>query len=56
MISPICLNAWCFEPDGEFNATKGRAMIAGYESVRPLIDARSRRCRSWRAARPCVSC
>jgi homoserine kinase type II len=32
----ICLNAWCFEPDWSFNATKGRAMIAGYQSVRPL--------------------
>ena len=32
----ICLNAWCFETDGSFNATKGRAMIAGYQSVRPL--------------------
>jgi homoserine kinase type II len=32
----ICLNAWCFEPDGSFNITKGRAMIAGYQSVRRL--------------------
>jgi homoserine kinase type II len=32
----ICLNAWCFEPDGSFNVTKGRAMIAGYQAVRPL--------------------
>ena len=32
----ICLNAWCFEPDGSFNLTKGRAMIAGYEKVRRL--------------------
>jgi homoserine kinase type II len=32
----ICLNAWCFEQDGAFNATKGRALIAGYQSVRPL--------------------
>ena len=32
----ICLNAWCFEPDNSFNVTKGRAMIAGYERVRPL--------------------
>ena len=32
----ISLNAWCFEPSGEYNLTKGRAMIAGYESVRPL--------------------
>jgi homoserine kinase type II len=32
----ICLNAWCFEPDKSFNATKGRALLQGYESVRPL--------------------
>jgi homoserine kinase type II len=35
----ICLNAWCFEPDGAFNHTKGRAMIAGYQSVRRLEPA-----------------
>ena len=33
----ICLNAWCFESDGSFNITKGRAMIAGYQKIRPLI-------------------
>ena len=32
----ICLNAWCFETDGSFNLTKGRAMLAGYQSVRRL--------------------
>jgi homoserine kinase type II len=32
----ICLNAWCFETDGSFNLTKGRAMLAGYQAVRPL--------------------
>ena len=32
----ICLNAWCFEPDKSFNATKGRGLLQGYESVRPL--------------------
>lgn len=32
----ICLNAWCFEADGSFNATKARAMLAGYKSHRPL--------------------
>jgi homoserine kinase type II len=32
----ICLNAWCFEPDKSFNATKGRALLQGYERVRPL--------------------
>ena len=32
----ICLNAWCFEPDGSFNATKARLMLASYRAVRPL--------------------
>jgi homoserine kinase type II len=32
----ICINAWCFEPDHQFNATKARAMVLGYASVRPL--------------------
>ena len=32
----ICLNAWCFEPDNSFNATKARALLQGYEKVRPL--------------------
>src|SRR5262249_4877173 len=35
----ICLNAWCFETDGSFNATKGRALLQGYEKVRPLEAA-----------------
>nr|WP_321986049.1 homoserine kinase [uncultured Lichenicoccus sp.] len=35
----VCLNAWCFEPGWEFNVTKARALVAGYESVRPLLDA-----------------
>lgn len=35
----ICLNAWCFEPDHAYNATKGRALLAGYRAVRPLSDA-----------------
>jgi homoserine kinase type II len=32
----VTLNAWCFESDGAFNLTNGRALIAGYESQRPL--------------------
>jgi homoserine kinase type II len=32
----ICLNAWCFEPDGSYNVTKGRALLSGYAAVRPL--------------------
>ena len=34
-----CLNAWCFEKDNSFNLTKGRALLAGYQSVRPLEPA-----------------
>jgi homoserine kinase type II len=32
----ICLNAWCFEVDGSFNVTKGRALLSGYNNVRKL--------------------
>ncbi|MBI4966535.1 MAG: homoserine kinase [Rhodospirillales bacterium] len=32
----VCLNAWCFEPDLAFNATKARQLIGGYQRVRPL--------------------
>ena len=32
----ICLNAWCFEPDFSYNATKGRALLSAYQSLRPL--------------------
>lgn len=32
----ICLNAWCYEPNGEFNITKSQQLIAGYQQHRPL--------------------
>ncbi len=32
----ICLNAWCFEPDGAFNITKARQMLAAYRALRPF--------------------
>lgn len=36
----VMLNAWCFEPNGrEFDVTKGAALLAGYQSVRPLEPA-----------------
>jgi len=35
----VALNAWCFEPNYAFNVTKGRALIAGYQSVRPVKTA-----------------
>jgi homoserine kinase type II len=35
----ICLNAWCFEADGSYNITKGRALLNGYRRGRPLSAA-----------------
>lgn len=35
----ICLNAWCFEIDGSFNVTKGKALLSSYNAVRPLSAA-----------------
>ncbi|KXG87950.1 homoserine kinase [Agrobacterium bohemicum] len=35
----ICLNAWCFEKDGSYNVTKGKALLEGYQSVRPMSGA-----------------
>ena len=34
----ICLNAWCFESDNSFNATKARALLQAYDRVRSLGD------------------
>jgi homoserine kinase type II len=30
----VCLNAWCFEPDGSFNVTKARLLLSSYRKVR----------------------
>jgi homoserine kinase type II len=35
----ICLNAWCFEPGGDFNITKANRLLSSYEAVRPLTAA-----------------
>ncbi len=35
----VCLNAWCFEPDGQFDPARSRALIAGYDGVRTLEAA-----------------
>ncbi len=35
----VCLNAWCFEADDAFNATKARRMLQAYRRVRPLSEA-----------------
>ncbi len=33
-----CLNAWCFESNGQFNATKSMGLLKGYNSARPLSE------------------
>ena len=35
----ICLNAWCFEPDGSFNVTKARRLLTAYRRTRPFSGA-----------------
>ncbi|MCC9620746.1 homoserine kinase [Thalassospira sp. MA62] len=35
----ICMNAWCFEPDGSFNVTKAKNLLASYRRERSLSDA-----------------
>ncbi len=32
----VCLNAWCFDASHQFDFTKARALVQGYESFRPL--------------------
>jgi homoserine kinase type II len=32
----VCLNAWCFEREGEFNITKARRLITAYREVREI--------------------
>jgi len=34
----VCLNAWCFEPDGSFNITKARRLLNAYRKVRAFSD------------------
>lgn len=34
----VCMNSWCFEPNLQFNVTKARAVLAGYQRIRPLTD------------------
>jgi homoserine kinase type II len=32
----VCLNAWCFEPGGDFNVTKAKLLVGNYRAARPL--------------------
>jgi homoserine kinase type II len=34
----VCLNAWCFDTNSAFEPQKGRALLQGYDEVRPLTD------------------
>jgi homoserine kinase type II len=35
----VCLNSWCFEPDGAYNLSKGRALLSCYQAIRPFSVA-----------------
>jgi homoserine kinase type II len=35
----VMVNSWCFEGDGAYNATKGRALIAAYRAARTMTEA-----------------
>ncbi len=35
----VCLNAWCFEPDFQFNVTKARALLRAYAGTRALSSS-----------------
>ena len=35
----ICLNAWCFEPEGDFNVTKARNLLSAYRQRRAFSEA-----------------
>jgi homoserine kinase type II len=35
----VLLNSWCFESDGAYNITKGKAAIAGYRAMRAMSPA-----------------
>jgi homoserine kinase type II len=35
----VLLNSWCFEPDGAYNITKGKAAIAAYRAGRAMSPA-----------------
>lgn len=34
----ICMNAWCFEANGEFNVTKAQLLLSNYHAVRPITS------------------
>lgn len=34
----ICLNAWCFENNNEFNVTKARTLLSSYDQVRKISE------------------
>ncbi len=38
----IMLNSWCFEVDGSYNITKGKALLSAYRSVRPVSEAEAK--------------
>ncbi|MFN0218748.1 MAG: homoserine kinase [Hyphomicrobium sp.] len=35
----VCLNAWCFSAEHDYDTEKGKALLDGYQSLRPLSEA-----------------
>lgn len=35
----VCLNAWCFDANGEFIAENAKSLLRGYQDTRPLTPA-----------------
>ncbi|MAI49345.1 MAG: homoserine kinase [Rhodospirillaceae bacterium] len=35
----VCINAWCFSPDGSFLAQNARSLLKGYQDTRQLLPA-----------------
>ena len=38
----IMLNSWCFEVDGSYNITKGKALLSAYRAARPVSAAEAK--------------
>ena len=35
----VCINAWCFNRDGNFDVNKSKSMLEAYSDIRSLLDA-----------------
>ena len=51
----VALNAWCFEPDGSFNITSARQLVANTRRAENCPRSNDLPCRCWRMGRRCGS-